>query len=1051
MKNSLRETYNSLFTYFGLSSLDRFTKSASGQEGKKSDKTSATATAESNAYYALFADHTYNPSIDEICEYIQEIGLDNSKKMFCITPFDDTMKKVDMKKIPINDSSVTGYKDQGIYGTTFKKDTTKTKGFSVKDMHPEKFGDASSVGLGRVDVVQVFPISKSPELADTDVLSLYMSTINSVNMSRAVPYVEVLVGMEGSASDSSSRPFSLGKFLSFSPPGSSDPILDARFLDDPLVSQREIKGKSNIINLNTRAVASMEVFTTPQTLVNASPENIRYDENSQVGRHFDVFRPFLNLESIAIHVLPAGAGTISLKTAEMKIRLFDRGRLAEIAPIISPSKFGVVKFDIEYGWSHPSGSKVHRRSDADADRIGDLIDEMRVRETFQLVNSNMTFEQDGTVSIDLKLTMHSTSALQESTIKFAGEHDTAEIAKILEDMGHLISIKPANVNVPAVLTGNADTFLSMTKESKQELEKFIAHAKNGGSGSLVGLANAAAKLLYGSKGNKSPVEKFQENRRTALKSFIENLRKNPDPFLRREGLSGGELGVTNAEIESGNYASLGTILVTTMGEILRKDGDVIFIFGAFNKDAGAMYDHNIAQFPVKISSGEKSTAVDLYTVLEKKLTTLSKISPQAFFQIVNDEFILRESSEAYGLTQLYELPQYRVNKDGKEDEKKDKVKIKFAKNDEDENSAGNQLLIEEKKIANLKAIYGADKRVRPNFSLPRLNIKIDSKPSEGGRNVIRVIITDQVANSVGDAMQIFNDTMSRGFFVDDSDGYEGPDATNVRGAGHKDIYKNVLAELSKLQLTKSYKGGTGNLKNDLLNQENGPMKDIKIDEKKMGDFESVLKKILFIDTRGDPSSNMKLRDVFFRNYPTLIYGSEGSGIIAAQLSTQQNAALTTIAIQKQGKQEDTNPNLPMMIHPTQLSLEVFGSPLFKYTQKFFIDFGTGTSADNFYVVSGVDMELSPTDFKCNLKMTQLDSYGGMMKLTDRILETVVSTLQLENFKKQTPSSSVGKGGKGGKDRKGGKGGISAEERKAAEKLNAEAKTRSNAAAAGSGG
>lgn len=1042
MKNSLRETYNALYRYFGLRSLDGFVAQANGEKKQEQKKSSELSLAESNVYNALFADSTYNPSIGEICKYIEEMKIENSKNMFCITPFDDNdiPETSDRNQIPLNDSSITNFKDQGIYGTDYKKDPDKTKPFNVQDMNPDKFKDASGSGLGRVDVIQVFPISKSPELADADVLSLYMSNINTINMSRAVPFVEISIGSEGSAGDSSSRPFSLGKFLSFSPRGVADPVLDAEFENDPLKSQRSVAGKDGSAkNFNTRTVASMEVFTTPQTLVNASPENIRYNENSQAGRHFDIFRPFLNLESLAIHVLPSGAGTIALKTADMKIRLFDRGRLGEIASIISPSKFGVVKFDIEYGWSHPSGNKVSRRSDADADRIGDLIDAMRIRETYQLVNSSVNFEQDGTVAIDIKLTMHSTNSLNEATIKFADEHDTAEINQILKNMQQLIAIKPANVNVPAILTGNADTFLSMTKEQKQELEKFIAQAKNGGSGSLAGLAKAAAGLLYGPN-KKSPtvVEKFQETRRNALKTYIKNLRKNPDPFLRREGLSGGELGVTSKEIESGDYASLGAILVTIMGEILRQDGDVIFIFGSFNRDAGAMYDHNIAQFPIKISSGEKSKSVELYTVLEKKLTTMSKISPQALFQTINEEFILRESSEAYGLTQLYDLPQYRVGKDGKEDEKKDKVKIALAKGDEDENSAGNQLLIEEKKIANLKAIYGADKRVRPNFTLPRLNIKIDSKPPENGesKNVIRVLITDQMANNVGDAMQLFNDSLTKGFFVNDSAGYAGPDSTNARSAKHNDVFQRVLSELEGLHLTKKYDGGSGNLLNDVLG---GPLKDLTIEAKKKDELEKLLDRVLVIDSLKDVTSNMKLRDVFFRNYPSIIYGSQGSGIIAASLSTQQNAALTTIAIQRQGNSEDANPNLPMMIHPTQLSLEVFGSPLFKYTQKFFIDFGTGTSADNFYAVTGIDMDLSPTDYKCNLKMTQIDSYGGMMKLSDTIIDNIVSTLQLQNFQKQTPPSSGGKG-------KGGKKADKKAEDEASKKLEADAqKSKENSA------
>ena len=90
--------------------------------------------------------------------------------------------------------------------------------------------------------------------------------------------------------------------------------------------------------------------------------------------------------------------------------------------------------------------------------------------------------------------------------------------------------------------------------------------------------------------------------------------------------------------------------------------------------------------------------------------------------------------------------------------------------------------------------------------------------------------------------------------------------------------------------------------------------------------------------------------------------------------------------------------LPMLIHPTQLTMEVFGTPMFKYSQKFFVDFGTGTSADNFYVITGVDMNFAPGEFKTSLKMTQLDVFGRFMKTQESILKTIVSSFDAEKKK-----------------------------------------------------
>jgi len=146
-----------------------------------------------------------------------------------------------------------------------------------------------------------------------------------------------------------------------------------------------------------------------------------------------------------------------------------------------------------------------------------------------------------------------------------------------------------------------------------------------------------------------------------------------------------------------------------------------------------------------------------------------------------------------------------------------------------------------------------------------------------------------------------------------------------------------------------------------------------------------------------------LKNVLYKYFPTLIYGSMGSGIISAQLSSNQNDALTTIMIQRGADEQPLKPGLPVMIHPTQLSMEVFGTPLFKYSQKFFVDFGTGTSADNFYAVTGVDMNFAPGEFKTNLKMTQLDIYGRFMNTTEAIAQAVVAT---EEKKKATKNKKV---------------------------------------------
>ena len=62
-------------------------------------------------------------------------------------------------------------------------------------------------------------------------------------------------------------------------------------------------------------------------------------------------------------------------------------------------------------------------------------------------------------------------------------------------------------------------------------------------------------------------------------------------------------------------------------------------------------------------------------------------------------------------------------------------------------------------------------------------------------------------------------------------------------------------------------------------------------------------------------------------------------------------------------------------------------------------FGTGTSADNFYAITGVDMTFSPGEFKCGLKLTLRDAFGSFVRIRDNALNILVSMLrQQDKFK-----------------------------------------------------
>jgi len=72
----------------------------------------------------------------------------------------------------------------------------------------------------------------------------------------------------------------------------------------------------------------------------------------------------------------------------------------------------------------------------------------------------------------------------------------------------------------------------------------------------------------------------------------------------------------------------------------------------------------------------------------------------------------------------------------------------------------------------------------------------------------------------------------------------------------------------------------------------------------------------------------------------------------------------------------------------QLSIETLGCPIALIGQQFFIDFGTGTSADNIYCCSKVSHSISAGSFTTNMSFQPLNSYGQYTNIGNAIDQAV---------------------------------------------------------------
>lgn len=142
---------------------------------------------------------------------------------------------------------------------------------------------------------------------------------------------------------------------------------------------------------------------------------------------------------------------------------------------------------------------------------------------------------------------------------------------------------------------------------------------------------------------------------------------------------------------------------------------------------------------------------------------------------------------------------------------------------------------------------------------------------------------------------------------------------------------------------------------------------------------------------GDYNSYEDMKKVVSQMTPVLKYGSNHSGIIAGTLQTMQNSELATVNMQRaMGPQYNSEPNgssvssLPLRVQPSQLDLTVIGCPLLNGTQQYFIDFDTGTTVDDLYVLTHYSHRIAAGKFESTCKFTPMNAYGSYENILSRV-------------------------------------------------------------------
>ena len=865
--------------------------------------------------------------------------------------------------------------------------------------------------------IEVFNPKLVPAARDTGAAGLFMNCLPTLELSRCQPYLDITLVMPQRGLNEDGRIQSLGlmqHIVGQSQPESEVDKAIASAVDESavqgLLEQADAdlaeSGVDGQATTDTVAVhtAGMEMFTAPQTLVPVLPNNqletygdfesfstvLDEDGNpiSAGGRRgaaiIDPFRPLMTIEDFSVSVSPS-RGMMSHKTADLSILLHDRSRMSEVADFIKPDLYGRSELMITYGWSHPDDSASNEGGVLSGNFYGSFLNAMKVTEKYMIVNSQFSFDEVGQVKIKLKLSMKGATNLDTNNIG-QGE-DVEDAIQAVQDLVDVIKELKRVAIAEASATGGGDeardvfggSFFSaasdtsramtMDEETTNALKKFITDNR-GASGTTGDLANNLEDL-FGSDGQGGAVADLQATIAEAVASKVSHLKNlrtsNKDPFAVNVFGNGGSTQYVNIPKNSNKHVSFGAMLMYMVGKPLaatKRFDEIQFIFYPVNEKASYIKDCTTAQLPVNMTDFEK--------VFKEQTKTSVNLPLGRFLGMVGKEFIHNQAAELYGLAALYETDE-EGNKKLNEDFKENPTKL----NDE--------------KKKRLEDAYGAEADLE--FKMPRIRFHLEAVPAketghpEGRRaTILRIHIYDSTCTphtALGKLMTAAKSS-DLGLLTSAASQAANPPTPASTSDDAETPVDHAGAFYEQLQDALRY---------GLLEA----VPSMSADE--AADYDPSTQPNTYFRVKGGFKG---LKNFMQTSMPSIIYGSTNSAVLGADLSSMNNPKLASINMMRggmgggQSAQGARDAGVPLQAAPVSLSLTTFGCPVISYGQNFFVDFGTGTTIDNVFVVSGIQHQITKGKFETKLKMTQVDAFGKYVSMMNSITKTLAALSETDS-------------------------------------------------------
>jgi len=832
-------------------------------------------------------------------------------------------------------------------------------------------------------------VSKTPHVSlsrrDVVATEVFLNFLPSIVISRCVPYfdIEFVFNRTGDSSSILNGP-SLIRFLN-----DDTKVDDLGWADKRIVSAKRQEFSVGAVEPKENRYfesAGMEIFTSPQTLVNMSG-------GSRYIPVLDRTRPLLSLESAQIIVDPM-SGLYSNKRMTLVMKLHDKSRLLEVSDILQLSGANRVSVWVTYGWRHPKGAADDRTNELQL--YGDFINEkMLIKECYQFINAAYTFETTGQVTINCELfaqgitdvknvALHEEKGFEEIRRL---ERKLSNAFKSFKERNGLTNLadKTGSKEIRSLMVFNSamnGTFPNLKeKEIKDAIASLISILGKEGAGidpeEIKQLEKDLNEYYSFSTGKIKDNKTLEEIRKSTAESVIADkfsfLSESPDPFIPWVGKIDARKAY-DIEYKEPDYmldiapllkagsekvVSFGKLFCSFMSPALNTSDDfeeAQIFFYTLNNLCGKASGTNIAEFPVNLENfkAKYSEYVSKYGTAVMTVDQFTSLAATSQFRNLR--------SAAYG----FDDSDFSSEKDGS------KPKDSF----------------------NDKAL--AFNKGRGSFQIPDIRIfsEMVYKEAEGIKAVDRLSLYER-ATAIKKSSKV-SERILRIHIFDITCNPSDPTKTAFSVSALDSVYDNgkkPLASQAEVQKIVTEK------KNDASTRRSITIRTSYGGEAQKESF--------------NISDREKLRRLIAGEYPVLVPGMNASGILEAKLASRadpnQKAAVMTGM--NSGKELQAGPrgndvgDLPVRVIPSELELRTIGCPLLNFAQMYFVDLNTGTTVDNVYGINNITHAFSPGKFESTVKMVAYDTYakvGSALNLWDSLVK------QVEEISAEAQNSNVQK-------------------------------------------